>query len=133
MQRHCENAQKIAEFFEAHNKVKKVTYPGLPSHPQHDIAKEQMHGYSWMISIELKGGIPAGITFMNGLNLCSLAESLGAVETMVTHPATMTHADVPKEERLARGLTDGLVRLSVGIEDNEDIISDLNQALDLIK
>ncbi len=91
-----------------------------------------MDGFSGMISMELKGGIPAGISLMNDLKLCSLAESLGAVETMITHPATMTHADVPKDERLARGLTDGLVRLSVGIEDNEDIIADLNQALDKI-
>ena len=130
--RHCENAQVIAEFLEAHSKVERVTYPGLPSHPQYDIAKDQMDGFSGMISMELKGGIPAGISLMNGLELCSLAESLGAVETMITHPATMTHADVPKDERLARGLTDGLVRLSVGIEDNEDIIADLNQALDKI-
>ncbi len=130
--RHCENAQVIAEFLEDHSKVERVTYPGLPSHPQYDIAKDQMDGFSGMISMELKGGIPAGISLMNGLELCSLAESLGAVETMITHPATMTHADVPKDERLARGLTDGLVRLSVGIEDKEDIIADLNQALDKI-
>jgi len=132
MSRHCENAQVIAEFLEAHSKVERVTYPGLPSHPQYDIAKDQMDGFSGMISMELKGGMPAGINLMNGLELCSLAESLGAVETMITHPATMTHADVPKDERLARGLTDGLVRLSVGIEDKEDIIADLNQALDKI-
>jgi len=130
--RHCKNAQAIAEFLEAHSKIDKVTYPGLPSHPQYDIAKDQMDGFSGMISMELQGGIPAGISLMNGLELCSLAESLGAVETMITHPATMTHADVPKDERLARGLTDGLVRLSVGIEDNEDIIADLSQALDNI-
>ena len=132
MTRHCENAQAIAEFLEAHSKVERVTYPGLPSHPQYDIAKDQMDGFSGMISMELKGGIPAGIALMNGLELCSLAESLGAVETMITHPATMTHADVPKDERLARGLTDGLVRLSVGIEDKEDIIDDLIQALEKI-
>jgi len=130
--RHCENAQTIAEFLEDHSKVERVTYPGLTSHPQYDIAKDQMDGFSGMISMELKGGIPAGISLMNGLELCSLAESLGAVETMITHPATMTHADVPKDERLARGLTDGLVRLSVGIEDSEDIIADLSQALDKI-
>jgi len=129
MHRHCENAQAIAEFLEEHPKVDKVTYPGLPSHPQYDIAKEQMEGYSGMISMELKGGIPSGISFMNSLKLCSLAESLGAVETMITHPATMTHADVPKDERLARGLTDGLVRLSVGIEDKQDIIDDIYHAL----
>ena len=132
MSRHCENAQTIAEFLEAHSKIDRVTYPGLPSHPQYAIAKDQMDGFSGMISMELKGGIPAGINLMNSLELCSLAESLGAVETMITHPATMTHADVPKDERLARGLTDGLVRLSVGIEDKEDIIADLNQALDKI-
>ena len=132
MTRHCENAQAIAEYLEAHSKVERVTFPGLPSHPQYDIAKDQMDGFSGMISMELKGGIPAGIALMNGLELCSLAESLGAVETMITHPATMTHADVPKDERLARGLTDGLVRLSVGIEDKDDIISDLNQALEKI-
>ena len=132
MFRHCENAQAIAEFLETHSKVGRVTYPGLVSHPQYAIAKDQMDGFSGMISMELKGGIPAGIALMNGLELCSLAESLGAVETMITHPATMTHADVPIDERLARGLTDGLVRLSVGIEDKDDIISDLNQALDKI-
>ena len=132
MTRHCENAQAIAEFLEAHSKVERVTYPGLPSHPQYDIAKDQMDGFSGMISMELKGGIPAGIALMNGLELCSLAESLGAVETMITHPATMTHADVPNDERLARGLSDGLVRLSVGIEDKDDIIADLIQALDKI-
>jgi len=131
--RHCDNAQNIAEFLESHPKVERVTYPGLKSHPQHDIANEQMDGFSGMISMELKGGIPAGITLMNSLELCYLAESLGAVETMITHPATMTHADVPKEERLARGLTDGLVRLSVGIEDKEDIVKDLDKALEKIK
>jgi len=130
MARHCENAQFIAEYLESHTKVERVTYPGLLSHPQHSIAKDQMNGYSGMISMELKGGIPAGISLMNNLELCSLAESLGAVETMITHPATMTHADVPKDERLARGLTDGLVRLSVGIEDKEDIMKDLDNALE---
>ena len=130
MQRHNENAQAIAEFLEAHPKVSRVSYPGLESHPGHQIAKEQMSGYSGMISFELSGGIPAGKHLMNNVNLCFLAESLGAVETMITHPATMTHAEVPKEERHARGLTDGLVRLSVGIEDKQDIIDDLNQALE---
>ncbi|MDP6853548.1 MAG: PLP-dependent aspartate aminotransferase family protein [Candidatus Marinimicrobia bacterium] len=132
MQRHCENAQAIAEYLEAHNKIASVTYPGLPSHPQYSIAKEQMSGYSGMISMGLNGGLAAGKTLMNGVTLCSLAESLGAVETMITHPATMTHAEVPKDEREARGLTDGLVRLSVGIEDAEDIIKDLEQALEKV-
>lgn len=129
MKRHCDNAQTIAKFLEAHSKIDKVTYPGLPSHPQYEVAKEQMSGFSGMISMELKDGISAGKNLMNGVKLCYLAESLGAVETMITHPATMTHADVPKADRLTRGLTDGLVRLSVGIEDVEDIISDLEQAL----
>jgi len=130
MQRHASNAQAVAEFLQSHAKVAKVTYPGLPSHPQHDIAKAQMDGFSGMISFELVGGIPAGKTVMNSVKLCALAESLGAVETMITHPATMTHVDVPKEERYARGLTDGLVRISVGIEDVDDIVADLAQALE---
>lgn len=130
MARHAVSAQKVAEFLESHPKVARVSYPGLPSHPQHAIAKAQMSGFSGMISFELKGGIDAGITVMNGVKLCGLAESLGAVETMITHPATMTHAEVPDEERRARGLTDGLVRLSVGIEDVDDIIADLEQALE---
>jgi cystathionine beta-lyase/cystathionine gamma-synthase len=129
MQRHTENAQVVAEFLEAHSKVSKVFYPGLPSDPGHNIAKEQMDGFSGMISFELSGGISAGKHVMNNVKLCFLAESLGAVETMITHPATMTHAEVPAEERHARGLTDGLVRLSIGIEDKQDIIEDLNQAL----
>ena len=129
MQRHNENALVIAEFLESHPKVSRVSYPGLESHPDHKIAKEQMSGYSGMISFELNGGIPAGKHLMNNVKLCFLAESLGAVETMITHPATMTHAEVPAEERHARGLTDGLVRLSVGIEDKQDIIDDLEQAL----
>ncbi len=130
MERHESNAQTVAEFLEAHSKVEKITYPGLPSHPQYDIAKEQMDGFSGMISFELRGGIPSGKSLMNSVELCSLAESLGAVETMITHPATMTHVDVPIEERHARGLSDGLVRISVGIEDVDDIIADLDQALD---
>ena len=132
MARHAESAQVVAEFLEAHPKVKSVTYPGLPSHPQHEIAKRQMDGYSGMISFELVGGLEAGRTVMNSVELCALAESLGAVETMITHPATMTHAEVPVEDRRARGLTDGLVRLSVGIEDVEDIIADLKQAMDKV-
>ena len=130
MERHAANAQKVAEYLEGHPKVAKVVYPGLPSHPQHALAKAQMSGFSGMISFELKGGIPAGKTVMNAVKLCGLAESLGAVETMITHPATMTHAEVPAEDRHARGLSDGLVRLSVGIEDVDDILADLDQALE---
>ena len=129
MERHAENAQAVAEFLESHPKVSRVAYPGLPSDPGYNIAKEQMLGFSGMISFELSGGIPAGKHVMNNVKLCFLAESLGAVETMITHPATMTHAEVPEQERHARGLTDGLVRLSVGIEDKQDIIDDLEQAL----
>ena len=130
MQRHNENAQAIAEFLESHPKVSRVAYPGLKSDPGHNIAKKQMSGYSGIISFELTGGINSGKDLMNNVKLCFLAESLGSVETMITHPATMTHAEVPEEERHARGLTDGLVRLSVGIEDKQDIIDDLSQALD---
>ena len=132
MKKHDSNAQTVAEYLEAHPKVSSVTYPGLPSHPAHETAKKQMSGFSGMISFELTGGIPAGKIVMNSLKLAKLAESLGAVETMITHPATMTHADVPKDERDARGLTDGLVRLSVGIENPDDIIADLEQALNRV-
>ena len=130
MKKHAENAQSVAEYLENHPKVASVTYPGLASHPMHHVAKEQMSGFSGMISFELHDGIPAGKTLMNSVVLAQLAESLGSVETMITHPATMTHAEVPEEERMARGLTDGLVRLSVGIENVEDIIHDLEMALE---
>ncbi len=129
MKKHASNAQALAEYLEEHPKVSTVTFPGLPSHPMHAVAKKQMSGFSGMISFELTGGIPAGKTVMNSVQLAKLAESLGSVETMITHPATMTHVDVPKEEREARGLTDGLVRISVGIENPNDIIADLEQAL----
>ncbi len=129
MARHSANGMKVAEYLEAHPKVASVTYPGLETHPMHKVAASQMkNGFSGMISFELKGGIPAAIELMNSVQLCQLAESLGAVETMITHPATMTHAEVPEDERRARGLSDGLVRLSVGIEDVEDILEDLDQA-----
>ena len=129
MDRHCSNAMKVAMYLENHKKVRHVRYPGLKSHPQHAIAKKQMKGFSGMITFELNGTIEAGIRLMNNVKLCALAESLGAVETMITHPASMTHASVPKKVREARGLTDGVVRLSVGIEDPDDIIADLEQAL----
>jgi len=132
MKKHDSNAQTVAEYLEAHPKVLSVTYPGLPSHPAHETAKKQMSGFSGMISFELTDGISAGKIVMNSVKLAKLAESLGAVETMITHPATMTHADVPKDEREARGLTDGLVRLSVGIENPDDIMGDLEQALNRV-
>jgi len=129
MQRHEESAMQVATFLESHTKIERVLYPGLPSHPQHAVAKAQMSGFSGMITFELTGGTEAGKRLMNHVKLCGLAESLGSVETMITHPASMTHADVPPEDRRRRGLTDGLVRLSVGVEDVEDIILDLEQAL----
>ena len=129
MQRHEESAMQVATFLESHAKIERVLYPGLPSHPQHAVAKAQMSGFSGMITFELTGGTEAGKLLMNHVKLCGLAESLGSVETMITHPASMTHADVPPEDRRRRGLTDGLVRLSVGVEDVEDIILDLEQAL----
>ena len=130
MKRHEESAMAVAEFLERHNKIDRVLYPGLASHPQHAIAKAQMSGFSGMIAFELTGGTEAGKRLMNNVQLCGLAESLGSVETMITHPASMTHVDVPVEDRRKRGLTDGLVRLSVGIEDVDDIIGELESALE---
>jgi len=127
MKRHEESAMAIAEFLEGHSKIDRVLYPGLASHPQHAIAKAQMSGFSGMIAFELTGGTEAGKRLMNNVQLCGLAESLGSVETMITHPASMTHVDVPAEDRRKRGLTDGLVRLSVGIEDVEDLWADLER------
>jgi len=132
VERQSESALVIARWLEAHPKVASVRYPGLESHPYHSIAKDEMSAYGGMLTFELKAGIEAGRTLMNSLKLCALAESLGAVETMITHPATMTHADVPPADRNARGLTDGLVRLSVGIEHVDDIIADLEQGLSKI-
>lgn len=132
MDRHNENAQKIAKYLETHPKIEKVYYPGLESHPQHELAKKQMTGFGGIISFEVKGGLEAGRKLMNSVRLCTLAVSLGAVETLIEHPASMTHAIVQKEERLKVGITDSLVRLSVGIEDAGDITADLEQALEQI-
>ncbi|MEO0080213.1 MAG: aminotransferase class I/II-fold pyridoxal phosphate-dependent enzyme [candidate division WOR-3 bacterium] len=129
MQRHCENAQQVAEFLENHPKVAWVRFPGLPSHPQFELARRQMKGPGGMISFELKGGVEAGRRLMDSTRLCALAVSLGGVESLIQHPASMTHAGVPRELRLRAGITDGLVRLSVGVEDVSDIIADLDQAL----
>ena len=133
MQKHCSNAQSVASFLEKQASVERIFYPGLKSHHRHDVAAREMRNFGGMMSFELKGGVPAGKFFINSLKFCCLAESLGAVETMVTHPASMTHAAVPKENREARGLTDGLIRLSIGIEEPEDIIADLEQAFTLTK
>jgi len=129
MPRHCANAQQVAQFLETHPKVAWVRFPGLASHPQFELARRQMKGPGGMISFELKGGVTAGRKLMDATRLCALAVSLGGVETLIQHPASMTHAGVPRETRLQAGITDGLVRLSVGIEDVADIIADLDQAL----
>ena len=123
------NAQKIAEYLETHPKIDHVNYPGLKSFPQYELGKRQMYGPGGMMSFELKGGLEAGRRLMNHVELCSLAVSLGAVETLICHPSSMTHSIVPREDRVKAGLSDGLVRLSVGIEDVEDIIADLEHAL----
>jgi cystathionine gamma-lyase/cystathionine beta-lyase/cystathionine gamma-lyase/homocysteine desulfhydrase len=128
MARHSLNGQALAEFLEAHPKVKAVYYPGLPSHPQHDLARKQMSGFGGMLAFDL-GSLDAARAVLNSVRLASLAESLGGVETLISHPATMTHASVPAERRRALGITDGLVRVSVGIEDIEDLKEDLGQAL----
>ena len=132
MQRHCENAMKVARFLESHPKIDKVYYPGLESHEGHEIAKKQMRDYGAMISFELKGGYEAGKTLLNNLELCQLAVSLGDPDTLIQHPASMTHSPYTREERYAAGITDGLVRLSVGLENVEDIIEDLRQGLEKI-
>ena len=132
MERHCKNAKKVVEFLNKHPKIKKVYYPGLETHPGYEIAKKQMKDFGAMISFELKGGFEAGKTLLNSLKLCSLAVSLGDTETLIQHPASMTHSPYTKEEREAAGITDGLVRLSVGLENIEDIIADLEQGLEKI-
>jgi len=129
MRQHEENALAIAGFLEDHPQVATVNYPGLLSHPQHELAKRQMSGFSGMVSFTLKGGAEAAYAAVQKTKLFSFAESLGGVESLITHPATMTHAAIPKEQREARGVTDGLLRLSVGIEDAQDLILDLDQAI----
>ncbi|KAB2922495.1 MAG: cystathionine gamma-synthase [Bacteroidetes bacterium] len=128
MRQHCENAMEVASWLSRQRKVRSVNYPGLPSHPQHALAKRQMKGFGGMISFDL-GSLSNTKAFLGAVRLCALAESLGGVETLISHPATMTHASVPKAERVRNGVTDGLVRISVGIEDAGDIIADLAQAL----
>ena len=130
MERHCANAQKVAEFLEAHPAVEVVKYPGLKSFPQYELAKKQMLLPGAMIAFELKGGLEAGRKLMNTVELCTLAVSLGDCETLIQHPATMTHSPYTPEERAASGISEGLVRLSVGLESADDIIDDLKQALD---
>jgi cystathionine gamma-lyase len=132
MERHCENAQKVADFLSWHSKAHRVLYPGLASHPQHEIAKKQMRGFGGMISFHLKGDFEACKRLLRNVNVFTVAESLGGVESLIEHPSSMTHASVPKEERERVGVTDSLIRLSVGIEDAEDLIADLSAALDRV-
>ncbi|RMH24933.1 MAG: cystathionine gamma-synthase [Planctomycetota bacterium] len=129
MDRHCQNAMAIARHLEQHPKVDKVIYPGLESHPQHAIAKKQMRGFGGMITIYLKGGLDESRKMLEKVRIFALAESLGGVESLIEHPAIMTHASVPAEQRAKLGIADNLVRLSVGIEDVQDLIADLDQAL----
>ena len=132
IERAQENAMRVAEFLATHPKIAWIKYPGLPSHPQYELAKKQMSGFGSMMSFGLKGGFAAGEKLMNNVHLALLAVSLGGVETLIQHPASMTHAAVSKENKLAAGITDELVRFSVGIEDVEDIIADLKNGLDKI-
>lgn len=132
MERHCANAQRVAAYLSQHPKVAWVRYPGLPSHPQHALARRQMRGFGGMVCFELAGGLAAGRALLNAVRLCTLAVSLGDVRTLITHPASTTHHQVPAERRRAMGITDGLVRLSVGIEDPDDIVADLEQALNRV-
>lgn len=132
MERHCQNAEKVADFLVKHPKIKYVKYPGLKDHPNYEIGLKQHKGFGGMLSFELKGGFSAGETLMNSVKLCALAVSLGGVETLIQHPASMTHLSMGAEARKSAGITEGLVRLSVGIENVQDIIDDLEQALSKI-
>ena len=129
MDRHCENARRIVQYLSTHPTIEKIYYPGLPSHSTHEVAKKQMRDFGGMISVVVKGGLPAAKRFLENAKLFSLAESLGGVESLIEHPATMTHAVIPRAHREKLGIVDGLVRLSVGLEDADDLIADLDRAL----
>ncbi len=129
MKSHCASAQQLAEWLETHPAIEKVIYPGLPSHPQHELASRQMNGFGGIVSVVLKGGFDGARRFCENTRLFTLAESLGGVESLINHPAVMTHASVPVNRREALGLTDGLVRLSVGVEDLKDLTADVSQSL----
>lgn len=129
MERHCSNAAQVAAYLESNNKVAQVNYPGLASHPDHTIAMKQMKHAAPVLSFELKGGLDAGVRFINNMKLCVSAVSLGTCDTLISHPASTTHHGVPREERLKFQITDGLIRMSVGIENVQDIINDLEQAI----
>ncbi|MGZ5957224.1 MAG: trans-sulfuration enzyme family protein, partial [Myxococcaceae bacterium] len=129
MARHEQNALKVAEFLAGHKKAGHVVYPGLASHPQHALARKQMKGFGGMLTFEIQGGLPAAKKFLKAVKVFACAESLGGVESLIEHPAIMTHASVPPETRAALGISDGFIRLSVGIEDVQDLVDDLSQAL----
>jgi len=132
MERHCSNARQVAEFLSSHPKVDKVYWPGLPGHPNHEVAASQMRGFGGMVSFTLKGNrMEEALKVLSGTRLFSLAESLGGVESLIGHPTTMTHASIPKEEREKSGVVDSLIRLSVGVEDADDLLRDLENALNL--
>ncbi|GAB6101847.1 cystathionine gamma-synthase [Thermococcus atlanticus] len=133
MERHEKNAMTIARYLEEHPLVERVYYPGLPSHPQHELAKRQMRGFGGMLSFELKGGLEEAIKFVESLEIFALAESLGGVESLIELPAIMTHASVPKDEREKVGIRDSLIRVSVGIEDVEDLIEDLERGFEAVR
>lgn len=133
MARHNENAHHVAEFLKGHPRAKKLTWPGLTSHPQHALAKKQMTGFGGMMTFEIEGGLPAARTFLKTTKIFACAESLGGVESLIEHPAIMTHASVPPENRAKLGISDGLIRLSVGIEDSQDLVDDLRQAFDAVR
>ena len=130
MERHVKNGQLVAEFLETHKSVQKVIYPGLPSHPQHELARKQMNGFGGMVTVLIKGGLNESRIFLERCHLFSLAESLGGVESLIEHPAIMTHASIPPKKRAELGIVDNLVRLSVGIEDSRDLIAELQHSLD---
>lgn len=132
MKQHEENANVLSKWLEKHPKVEKTIYPGLPSHPNHEIAKKQMKGFGGMITFFIKGDMKKTTKFLSHLKVISLAESLGGIESLIVHPGIMTHASIPKKEREARGMTDNLLRLSTGIEDAQDIINDIKNALEKI-
>lgn len=131
MQRHSENGMAVAQYLSQHPKVHRVYYPGLENDSFHDLAKKQMfNGYGGMVAFELTGGYDAGVGFANTVSLPTLAVSLGNVDTLIQHPASMTHLAVPKDERLKTGITDGLIRLSLGVENYEDLLADIEKSLD---
>jgi cystathionine gamma-lyase len=130
MQRHAENAIKVAQWLATHKQATKVNYPGLETHPQHALARKQMKGFGGMMTFEIKGGLETARKFLKTVKIFACAESLGGVESLIEHPAIMTHASIPKENREKLGISDGLIRLSVGIEDASDLVDDLSRAFD---